>query len=205
VRAKLATPVALAAAVVVFAVVFAVIGSLLWSVLLAVAAAFGAYLMLDHRTPVQVRDDTYSEDADRKVAEALRLVRDIARLGRQVTSTAARGSLEMACRYVPELLERVKANSPDSVYSSASQMVAHLSSLHGVLTQYLDIQRKPALYQRPQALRDSGEEAFRRFAEFAFDSVQLVNQGDIAQYQANLATVAPPKLPSLEGGPHETP
>ena len=32
---------------------------------------------------------------------------------------------------------------------------------------------------------------------FAFDSVQLVNQGDLASDRANLETVAPPKLPEL--------
>jgi hypothetical protein len=205
VRAKLATPVALVAAVVLFAGVFVLTQSLIWSPLVAVVGAFGVYLMLDARTPVQVRDDTYAEDAERKVAEALQLVRDVRKLSREVTSTAARGSLESACQYVPELLERVRANSPNSLYSSASQVSAHLASLHGALTQYLDIQCKPSLYTNPAALRESGEEAFRRFSDFAFDSVQLVNQGDIATYKANLATVAPPRLPTLGGGADEAP
>jgi hypothetical protein len=98
---------------------------------------------------------------------------------------------------VPELLDRVRANSPNSLYSSASHIGGHLASLTGAVRQYLDIQRKPALYAEPAALLRSGEEAFRRFTEFAFDSVRLVNQGDIAAYRANLETVAPPKLPEL--------
>lgn len=204
-RAKLATPVALLAAVVLFTGAFVLTGSLIWSPLVAVAGALGLYLMLDSRTPGQVRDDAYAEDAEHKMAEALQLVRDIRKLSREVTSTAARGSLELACQYVPELLERVKVSSPNSLYSSASQMSAHLASLHGALTQYLDIQRKPSLYANPAALRESGEEAFRRFSEFAFDSVQLVSQGDIATYKANLATVAPPRLPTLGGAADEAP
>jgi hypothetical protein len=198
-RAKLAAGAALVSAVVIFAGVFLLAGSVLWSALVAAAGALGIYLMVDARTPRQVDSDTYAEDAERKVSETLQLVREIRKLSRDVTSTAARGSLESACQYVPELLDRVRATSPNSLYSSASQIGAHLTSLAGVVRQYLDIQRKPALYSEPQALMRSGEEAFRRFTEFAFDNVQLVNQGDIAAYKANLETVAPPKLPDLTG------
>ena len=72
-----------------------------------------------------------------------------------------------------------------------------MASLVGVVRQYLDIQRKPSFYRDPDALRQSGEDAFRRFTQFASESVQLVNQGDIATYRANLETVAPPTLPDL--------
>jgi hypothetical protein len=197
VRARLATPLALVSAVAIFVGAFVVTGSLLWSPLIAVAGALGAYLMLDARNVRQVLSDDYADDAERKMGEALQLVRELRKLSRDVTSPAARGSLESACQYVPELLNRVKAGSPNSLYSSASQIGSHLSSLLGVVRQYLDIQRKPQLYANPEALQASGEEAFRRFTTFAFDSVQLVNQGDMATYRANLETVAPPKLPEL--------
>src|SRR5262249_17778631 len=98
---------------------------------------------------------------------------------------------------VPELFARTRATAPDSLYSTASQLGAHLESLRGVVVQYLDIQRKPAFYTDPDGLRRSGEEAIRRFAEFAQENVRLVNQGDIARYRANLETVAPPALPAL--------
>jgi hypothetical protein len=196
-KAKIATSVALVSAVVIFAGIYLLTESLLWSALVAAAGAVGVYLMMDARTPKQVESDTYAEDAERKVDETLRLVREVRKLSRDVTSTSARGSLESACQYVPELLDRVRTNSPNSLYSSASQIGGHLASLVGAVRQYLDIQRKPALYAEPQALMRSGEEAFRRFTEFAFDSVQLVSQGDIAAYRANLETVAPPKLPEL--------
>lgn len=197
-RGKLAAPVALAAAVAAFTGIFLISGSLVWSPIVALVAALGVYLMIDDRSRVEVADDSYAEDAQRKTEEVLRLVKEIARLTREVRSPAARGSLETACRLVPELLNRVKSSSPNGVFSSASQLGAHLTSLHGVLTQYLDIQRKPEFYKNPAALQESGELAFLRFSEFAFDSVQLVGQGEIAQYRANLETVAPPKLPQLE-------
>jgi hypothetical protein len=187
----------LVAAVAVFAGVFVVTTSLLWSPLLAVAAAFGVYLMLDDRPAARVQSDTYADEAQDKVEDALRVLRGIERLSRDLHAPAARAALESACRYVPELFQRVRAQSPNSLYSTASQIGGHLSSLDGAVRQYLDIQRKPVLYHDPEALKKSGEQAFQRFADFTLESIRLVNQGDIAQYKANLDTVAPPKLPEL--------
>jgi 5-bromo-4-chloroindolyl phosphate hydrolysis protein len=196
-RARLATGAALASAVAIFTGVFLITTSLLWSAVIATAGSIGVYLMMDARTKVQVESDDYADDAERKVSEALQLVRDIRKLSNDVTAPAAKASLQNACQYVPELFERVKANSPNSLYSTASQIGAHLTSLLGVVKQYLDIQRKPALYKDPDALKASGDDAFRRFADFTIESVRLVNQGDLATYRANLETVAPPALPSL--------
>jgi hypothetical protein len=197
VRARVAAGAALVAAVVVFVGVFVVTGSLVWSPVLAAVAALGLYLMVDSRRPREVSDDEYVADADRKVEDTLRIVRDIRKRLTEVKSPAVRHQLQQSCDYVPELLARVKKNSPNSLYSSASQIGAHVSSLAGVLTQYLDIQRNPTFYTNPAALMHGGETAFQRFTEFTVDSLRLVNSGDIAQYQANLETVAPPKLPSL--------
>ncbi|MFC0004847.1 5-bromo-4-chloroindolyl phosphate hydrolysis family protein [Micromonospora siamensis] len=196
-RHRLAAPVALVAAVAVFAVVFLVTGSLIWSPLLALGSAVGLYLMLDDRTSARVDSDSYADDARGRVEEALRVVRGIERLARDVRRPEARQALEDACRYVPELFDRVKDRSPDSLYSTAAQIGGHLRSLDGVVRQYLDIQRQPVLYHDPQRLQRDGEQAFRRFADFALESVRLVNQGEIAQYTANLDTVAPPSLPDL--------
>jgi hypothetical protein len=196
-RHKLAAPAALAAAVLVFLAVFVLTRSLLWPPLLAVVAAIGVYLMVDDRSPLQVRSDSYLDEANHKVADALRLVDSVKRLSRDVRAPAARAALDSACRYVPELFDRVRQTSPNSLYSTASQLGGHLSSLEGAVKQYLDVQRNPVLYSNAEALKTSGEQAFQRFADFALDSVRLVNQGDIAQYQANLETVAPPKLPEL--------
>ncbi|MFF5171516.1 5-bromo-4-chloroindolyl phosphate hydrolysis family protein [Micromonospora sp. NPDC000089] len=196
-RHRLAAPVALVAAVAVFAVVFLVTDSLIWAPLLALAAAVGLYLMVDDRSPARVDSDSYADDARGRVEEALRVVRGIERLARDVRSPEARTALTDACRYVPELFDRVKDRSPDSLYSTAAQVGGHLRSLDGVVRQYLDIQRQPVLYHDPERLQRDGEQAFRRFADFALESVRLVNQGEIAQYTANLDTVAPPSLPDL--------
>lgn len=196
-RRRLAAPVALVAAVVVFAAVFALTSSLLWAPILAVVAAIGVYLMLDDRTQAQASSDDYADEAREKVEEALKVIRGIERLARDVRAPNARKALEAACHYVPELFERVRAKSPNSLYSTASQIGGHLRSLDGAVRQYLDIQRQPVLYGDPEALKHSGELAFQRFADFALDSVRLINQGDLAQYKANLDTVAPPDLPQL--------
>ncbi|MFG1801463.1 5-bromo-4-chloroindolyl phosphate hydrolysis family protein [Micromonospora carbonacea] len=196
-RHRLAAPVALTAAVAVFAVVFRATGSLIWSPLLAVGGAIGLYLMIDDRSAARVDSDSYADDARGRVEEALRVVHGIERLGRDVRHPEARRALEDACRYVPELFDRVRDRSPDSLYSTAAQVGGHLRSLDGVVRQYLDIQRQPVLYHDPERLQRAGEQAFRRFADFALDSVRLVNQGEIAQYTANLDTVAPPSLPDL--------
>jgi hypothetical protein len=197
VRRRLAAPVALVAAVAVFGLVYAFTSSLLWAPILAVAAAIGVYLMLDDRSRAQVSSDSYADEAQEKVDEALKLIRGIERLAKDVNTPGARKALESACHYVPELFARVRAKAPNSLYSTASQIGGHLRSLDGAVRQYIDIQRQPVLYSDPQALRSSGEEAFQRFADFALESIRLINQGDLAQYKANLDTVAPPKLPEL--------
>jgi hypothetical protein len=197
VRHKLAAPVALAAAVVVFFGVFLATRSLLWPPLLAIAAGLGAYLMVDDRSSRKVASDDYDEQARQKVGEALGRIARIRELGQSVIEPSARLSLESACDRVPELFERVRVQAPNSLYSTASQLNGHLASLEGAVGQYLDIQRNPLLYPGPEALKSSGEQAFKRFADFALDSVRLVNQGDIAQYRANLDTAAPLELPDL--------
>jgi len=197
VKHRFATPLSPLIAVAVFAGVYLLTSSLLLAPILAAVAAFGAYLMLDDRTRNEVSDDDYEQDAERKMGEALAVIRDIRKRLKEVSSPTAKHSLQQACDTVPELLVRVKATSPNGLYSSASQLAAHLSSLSGVLNQYLDIQRKPAFYHNPAELLAGGEQAFARFAEFSIDSVRLVNSGELAQYQANLETVAPPKLPQL--------
>ncbi|WP_155390529.1 ATP synthase subunit B family protein [Catellatospora paridis] len=194
---KVATPLALLVAVGVFGGLFSVTGSLLWSPLLAALCALGVYLMLDSRTTSQVRDDEYGADADRKADEVVRAAKEVRKLSRDVASPSVKHLLQQAAEFVPELLERVRATSPNSLYSSASQLGAHLQSLQGVVRQYLDIQRNPTFYHDPAALLAGGEQAVQRFTEFTIDSLRLVNQGDLAQYQANLQTVAPPKLPQL--------
>lgn len=194
---RVAAPLALLVAVGTFAGLFAATGSLLWSPLLAALAALGVYLMADSRTPAQVRDDEYGADAGRKADEVRQAAKELRKLSRDVASPSVKHLLQQSAEYLPELLDRIRATSPNSLYSSASQLGSHAQSLLGVVRQYLDIQRNPAFYPDPAALLAGGEQAVQRFTEFTVDSLRLVNQGDLAQYQANLQTVAPPKLPQL--------
>lgn len=196
-RHKLAAPTGLITGVVVFIGVLLPTQSVLWPSLLAIAAAVGVYVMVDDRSAAKVASDTYLDEANAKVEEALRTLRGVRRSSRDVHAPAARASLDAACRYVPDLFDRVRATSPNTLYSTASQIGAHLVSLDGAVRRYLDIQRTPVLYQHPEALLSSGELAFKRFADFTLDSVRLVNQGDIGQYVANLETVAPPRMPEV--------
>jgi hypothetical protein len=196
-RAKAATPLALVIAVGVFIGLFVFTHSFIWSPLLALVAAFGVYFMLDDRTPAQVADGDYAEDANDKADEVLRIVKQLKGLLIQVRSPSVQYSLQQACDAVPELLGRIRKTAPNTLYSSASALYGHLVSLSGVVEQYVDIQNKPTFYRDPQALMQGGELAIARFTEFTIESVRLVNQGELAQYQANLETVAPPQLPEL--------
>ncbi len=196
-RHRLATPVALVAAVAVFAGGYALTRSLLWPPLLAAAAALGAHLMLDDRSAARAGSDDYGQQAREKVDAAVSALGRIERLSGGIRDPQARTALQTAARTVPELFDRVRETSPNSLYSTASQLGGHVASLDAVVRRYLDIQDKPLHYSDPQALLRGGEEAFRRFADFVLDSVRLVNVGDIARYRANLDTVAPPKLPEL--------
>ncbi|MGW4464110.1 hypothetical protein [Micromonospora sp. NPDC004704] len=196
-RHKLAAPAGLATGVLVFVGVLLATRSVLWPALLAVAGAIGVYLMVDDRSPAEAAGDSYLDEANAKVGEALRTLRDVRRLSREVQAPAARASLETACRHVPDLFDRVRGTSPNTLYSTASQIGAHLVSLDGAVRRYLDIQGSPLLYRDADALLTSGDQAFQRFADFTLESVRLVNQGDIGQYVANLDTVAPPRMPEV--------
>lgn len=50
----------------------------------------------------------------------------------------------------------------------------------------------------PPGLAAQGKAAILRFDEFTIETMQLLTQGDMAEYQANLDTVAPPAIPKLE-------
>lgn len=161
-----------------------------------VLAAIGVQVLLG-RTPAQISDDAYADDARGKVDVCLDLVRRIGRAGRDLASPRMRDVTGRIAHVVPELLRRVETTSPTSVYSSASQWEGHLTSLLGVVTTYGDVEQHPTFYEDSDHLLTSGEAASRRFLEFALESIRLVNSGDIAAYRANLATVAPPKMPTL--------
>lgn len=201
---RLATPIALAVAVVVFVVFFLLLPGAGVLVQVGVPAAVAAVAAIGvafalGRTPGQIRNDQYSDDARDKVEEVHRTLGDLRQAAAKVQSRQVVQYVAQANKFVPELLARVSRTSPSSLYSSASQIGGHLLSLLGVVRQFSDIERNPQFYDDAPRVLASGEAAVRRFAEFAVESIKLVNQGEMAQYEANLATVAPPELPKLGG------
>ncbi|MEL4358652.1 MULTISPECIES: 5-bromo-4-chloroindolyl phosphate hydrolysis family protein [unclassified Luteococcus] len=200
---KHSTLVALGMAAVVFLAMFALLADatdairLLGPAVLAVMAAGGTKLML-LRSAAEITDEAYRDDARGQLEACEDLVERIRQHARQVQSRSLRNEVERMAQVVPELLRRVQRTSPTSLYSSSSQLRGHLESLDGVVSTFADIERNPAFYDQPEAQLVAGEQAVRRFVEFATDNIKLVNQGDLAAYQANLETVAPPKMPTLE-------
>ena len=138
--------------------------------------------MLDDRTPARCETTTTPTDAERKVDEALRLVaRDPQAqpergLARPPGARSSRPASTCRNCWTGSGPTRPTASTPAPASSAA-----HLSSLLGVRPA---VPRHPAQAgastSNPAVLLRGGEEAFRRFTEFTFDSVRLVNQGDLA-------------------------
>lgn len=201
---RLATPLALATAVLVYVVFFLLLGGagVLVQVgvpaLLAAVAASGIVVMLG-RTPAEITDDAYHDDASGMVRTALATMDEVVRASRAISSPTLRADVAQVAAQVPELLARTRAESPTSLYSSASVLHGHLTSLLGVVTQFADIERNPSFYRNAPELLHEGGEAVRRFRDFTLESIRLVNAGGIAEYRANLDTVAPPSIPTFGG------
>ena len=198
------TTVALAAAVAVYLVLFLLLGDaeamlrILAPALLALLAGIGTKLLLA-RDQSQIADDAYHDDARALASAVRREMNEVRLLGLQIPDDQARRAVERASTTVPELLERVAEEQPNSLYSSASKFDGHVRSLRGVVEAYLDLTAHPDYYRDAPALAAQGKAAMLRFDEFTIETMQLLTQGDMAEYQANLDTVAPPAIPKLEG------
>lgn len=202
-RARTVASVAALAAIAVVSIVMmilldgaATVPRLAISTGLAIATAVGVSLVM-WRSPAQISDDSYNDDAEDKVRSCRRIVDEISSQGRSLHSASMKSLVQQISKVVPDLLDRVKRASPSSLYSSASQLEGHLRSLSGVVSTYCDVEEHPSYYKQPDEVLLEGEQATRRFLDFAVDSIRLINQGDLAEYRANLATVAPPEMPVL--------
>lgn len=197
------TTIALATAVVVYLVMFmALAQSDLWlrltaAALLAAGAAVGVQFMAG-RTKGELAADAYDDDAKALVRKTNALMAQADSRARELSDPSLRVAIGRSRRTVAQLLERVEEDQPTSLYSSASKFAGHAQSLVKVVDAFVDIEQHPAYYRNAPALLEQGAQAIRRFDEFAIESIQLVNQGDMADYQANLNTVAPPAIPKLE-------
>lgn len=201
---RFAAPLALVSAVVVYAVMFMLlpeaepllrVGA---PALFAAIGASGVWAILA-RTPREIRDDTYHDDARALMAQVEHTLQRAVAESRRLKDAKLRAAVSRAATTVPALLARVAQDQPTSLYSSASTFAGHAASLLGVVEQYGDIQRHPDYYANAEQLLADGRAAIVRFDEFALESMRLVTQGDMSEYKANLATVAPPEIPKLEG------
>lgn len=201
---RYATPIALASAVAIYVVLFLLLGNS--DVLLRIAApaalaaigAIGVKFMLS-RDQAQIEDDNYRDDAKALASKVKREMAEASAMAHAITDAEIQSAITRASRTVPELLARVEEDQPNSLYSSASKFDGHVSSLKGVVESYVDITQHPDYYKDAPALLKQGKQAILRFDEFTIETMQLLTQGDMAEYQANLDTVAPPAIPKLEG------
>ncbi|WOP18742.1 5-bromo-4-chloroindolyl phosphate hydrolysis family protein [Raineyella sp. LH-20] len=201
---RLAAPLAILVAIAVFAVFFLLLSGagpalrLGAPVLLAAVGATGIYLMLA-RSEHQRQQDDYSSDARARVREVEATLQQLAGAARRIRDPQVRAAVARAGEVVPELLDRIAETQPSSLYSSAARFGGHVTSLLGLVEKYADIEQHPTYYTDAPRLLADGRAAVERFDQFALDSIRLVNQGEMAEYQANLDTVAPPELPTLGG------
>ncbi len=201
---RYAAPLAILVAIVLFGVLFVLLAGaspllrLGAPAVLAVLGATGTYLMLG-RTDAQLQADDYSADARAKVVEVSATLRQVTAEARRIRDPQIQAALARATEVMPELLDRIAETQPSSLYSSAARLGGHMKSLLGLVEQFADIEEHPEYYHDAPRLLADGRAAVERFDQFAIDSIRLVNQGDMAEYQANLDTVAPPEIPTLEG------
>ncbi len=151
------------------------------------------------RDPAQIEDDNYRDDAKALASKVKHDMAETALMAGDITDAEIQSALRRASHTVPEILSRVEEDQPNSLYSSASKFDGHVASLQGIVESYLDIKRHPDYYKNSSILLEQGKQAILRFDEFTIETMQLLPQGDMAEYQANLDTVAPPAIPKLEG------
>lgn len=201
---RFATPIALVVAVLVYLAFFLLLADsdllvrLLAPAGLAAVAAVGVQFMLS-RTASEQKQDDYADMARDKVRNIYELLDQALKAARRVANPRLRDGIQLARTQVPELLARIESNDPTSLYSSASKFEGHVASLVGLVTKYADIEARPNYYDEPKQKLADGLAAVDRFNQFTVESIRLVNQGDMSEYQANLQLVAPPDIPELKG------
>ena len=83
------------------------------------------------------------------------------------------------------------------VASTAANVQNYLTSVESVAEVYLRIQANPSYFTDADKQLAAGAEGFADFEAFALKSIQQLNAGDTAGYQANLETLKPLSLPAI--------
>lgn len=97
---------------------------------------------------------------------------EIYKLRDQLSDVEIRHAIEDICRDTEAFFERSEKLRGRNTLQEATQFVGPLSTVHTVLTQYIDIQNNPRYYPHPSESLQDGKEAIQAFAEYVLKSVQ---------------------------------
>ena len=191
--------VGMATFVIAFLITYAATDSLLAAFVIALPLSIGGYLILRGLFPENADLREYNLDARRRVKRVLASVDHIQRMAKQVRDPKAQSSLLEGCRIIPQLLQQTQAQQTTSfkLASTAANVQNYLTSVEGVAEVYLRIQANPSYFADAEKQLAAGAEGFADFEAFALKSIQQLNAGDTAGYQANLETLKPLSLPAI--------
>ena len=191
--------VGMATFVIAFLIVYGVTSSLLTAFVIALPLSIGDYLILRGLFPENADLREYNLDARRRVKRVLASVSHIQQMAKQVRDPKAQASLQQGCQIIPQLLQQTQAQQTTSfkVASTAANVQNYLTSVEGVAEVYLRIQANPSYFTDADKQLAAGAEGFADFEAFALKSIQQLNAGDTAGYQANLETLKPLELPAV--------
>jgi len=184
---------------VAFLITYASTSSLLESFVIALPLSVGVYLIFRGLFPENADLREYNLDARRRVKKVLATVDHIEQMAKQVKDPKAQAALLDGCRIIPQLLKQTQAQQTTSfkVASTAANVQNYLTSVEGVAEVYLRIQANPSYFADADKQLAAGAQGFEDFDAFAIKSIQQLNAGDTAGYQANLETLKPLELPAI--------
>jgi hypothetical protein len=185
--------------VIAFLATYATTGSLLTAFVIALPLSLGVLLILRGLFPENADLREYNLDARRRVRRVLASVNHIEQMAKQVRDPTAQASLVQGCRIIPQLLHQTQAQQTTSfkLASTAANVQNYLTSVESVAEVYLRIQADPSYFTDADKQLDAGAQGFADFEAFALKSIQQLNAGDTAGYQANLETLKPLSLPAI--------
>jgi hypothetical protein len=190
---------AMAAFVIAFLVTYAATKSYLWSFVIALPLAIGVWLILRGLFSSDPDLEAYNLDARRRVKKVLASVSHIESLAKQIRDPKAQAALLDGTRIIPQLLQQTQAQESTSfkLASTAANVQNYLTSVESVAEVYLRIQENPSYFTDADKQLAAGAQGFEDFDAFALKSIQQLNAGDTAGYQANLETLKPLSLPAI--------
>jgi hypothetical protein len=190
-----------------FLIVYAASSSFAVSAAVGVPVGVGVWLIVRNLFGGNADLREYNLDARRRVKNVLQTVDQIEKLAKQIKDPEAQRSLLEGCQIIPQLLQQTQARQTTSfkVASTAANVQNYLTSVEGVAEVYLRIQQNPSYFSDADKQLAAGNQGFADFDAFALKSIQQLNAGDTAGYQANLETLRPLELPAIPVAAGEKP